>query len=122
MALSFRLPAIRSVEGAELAVEKVTQALHPGQCTPPEATEVMKIPAGALLRDVQMSRLDKLGQMRGPRYGANVKSERSPLPTEVWPLSRFVEYAGNPRNSNTTATPPWIALVPPSCPTQLREM
>jgi hypothetical protein len=41
-ALSFKLPAIRSAEDAERAVEKVTQALQRGQCTPSAATEVMK--------------------------------------------------------------------------------
>jgi hypothetical protein len=64
-ALSFRLPAIRSAGDAERVVEKVTQALDRGQCTPAEATEVMKfLQAHAqLLRDIQMeSRLDKLEQ------------------------------------------------------------
>ena len=32
-----------------------------------------------------------------------MKSEPSPLATEMWPLSRFVEYERNPRNSDTTS-------------------
>jgi hypothetical protein len=64
--LSFKLPTIRSTRDAERAVEEVTQARHRGQCTPAEATEVMKfLQAHAqLLRDIQMkSGLDKLEQM-----------------------------------------------------------
>ena len=71
--LSFRLPVIRSAQDAERAVEKVTQALHRGQCTPAEATEVMKfLQAHArLLQDLQMeSRLGKLEQMIQGRGGA----------------------------------------------------
>jgi hypothetical protein len=63
--LSFRLPSIRSAQDALRAVEKVTQALHGGQCTPAEATEVMKfLQAHAqLLRDIEMeSRLERLEQ------------------------------------------------------------
>jgi hypothetical protein len=70
VALSFRLPAIRSAKDAERAVEKVTQALHRGQCTPAEATEVMKfLQAHAqLLQDLKLeSRLDKLEQMAKER-------------------------------------------------------
>ena len=40
--LSFKLPTIRSTEDAERAAEKVSEALHRGQCTPAEATEVMR--------------------------------------------------------------------------------
>ncbi|HEY6342387.1 MAG TPA: hypothetical protein VIY49_12910 [Bryobacteraceae bacterium] len=66
VALRLRLPTIRSAEDAEREVEKVTQALHRGQCTPAEATEVKKfLQAHArLLQDLQMeSRLDKLERM-----------------------------------------------------------
>ena len=61
--LSFKLPTIRSTRDAERAAEKVTEALHRGQCTPAEATEVMRfLQAHAqLLQDIQMgSRLDEL--------------------------------------------------------------
>ncbi|HEY6341268.1 MAG TPA: hypothetical protein VIY49_07235 [Bryobacteraceae bacterium] len=61
--LSFKLPRIRSAQDAERAAEKVTQALQHGQCTPPEAIEVMRfLQAHAqLLQDIQMeSRLDEL--------------------------------------------------------------
>ncbi|HEY6341743.1 MAG TPA: hypothetical protein VIY49_09645 [Bryobacteraceae bacterium] len=70
--LSFKLPAIRSAEDAERAVAKVAQALHRGQCTPAEATEVMKfLQAHArLLEDLQWEgRLDKLEQMVEERKG-----------------------------------------------------
>jgi hypothetical protein len=82
VALSFRLPAIRSAEDSERAVEKVTQALHRGQCTPAEATEVMKfLQAHAqLMRDIQMeSRLDRLEQIIEERDAHNafaVRDER----------------------------------------------
>jgi hypothetical protein len=63
--LSFKLPTIRSAQDAERAVEKVTQALHRGQCTPAQATEVMKFLQAymQLLPDLQWERrLDKLEQ------------------------------------------------------------
>jgi hypothetical protein len=61
--LSFKLPTIRSARDAERAAEKVTEALHRGQCTPAEATEVMRfLQAHArLLQDLLMeSRLDEV--------------------------------------------------------------
>jgi hypothetical protein len=70
--LSFKLPTIRSAQDAERAVAKVTQALHRGQCTPPEATEVMRFLQAhvRLLQDIQVeSRLDKLEQMVQEREG-----------------------------------------------------
>jgi hypothetical protein len=68
--LSFKLPTIRSARDAERAAEKVTEAVHRGQCTPAEATEVMKfLQAHArLLQDLQLeSRLSKLEQMAQER-------------------------------------------------------
>ena len=70
--LSFKLPAIRSAQDAERAVEKVTQALHRGQCTPAEATEVMRFLQAhtQLLQDIQMeSRLDELEERIQGREG-----------------------------------------------------
>jgi hypothetical protein len=61
--LSFKLPMIRSAQDAERAAAKVTQALHRGQCTPPEANEVMRfLQAHVRLRqDIEMeSRLEAL--------------------------------------------------------------
>ena len=67
--LLFRLPTIRSAQDAERAAEKVAQALQRGQCTPPEAIEVMRFlqAQAQLLQDLQMeSRLERLEQrMRG---------------------------------------------------------
>jgi hypothetical protein len=63
--LSFKLPTIRSAQDAERAAAKVTQALHRGECTPPEATEVMKFlqAYARLLQDIQVERrLDELEQ------------------------------------------------------------
>ena len=68
--LSFKLPTIRSVHDAERVVTSVTQALRRGQCTPAEATEVMKFlqAYARLLQDLQMeSRLCKLEQMAQER-------------------------------------------------------
>jgi hypothetical protein len=68
--LSFNLPTIRSAQDAERVVARVTRALHRGQCTPAEATEVMKfLQAHArLLQDLQLeSRLSKLEQMAQER-------------------------------------------------------
>ena len=61
--LLFKLPTIRSAQDAERAAEKVAQALQRGQCTPPEAIEVMRflLAHAQLLQDLQMeSRLDEL--------------------------------------------------------------
>jgi hypothetical protein len=72
VALSFKLPAIRSAEDTERAVEKVTQALRRGQCTPAEATEVMKFlkARGQVLEDLQFeSRLDDLERRIQAREG-----------------------------------------------------
>lgn len=56
--LSFKLPTIRSARDAERAAEKVTEALHRGQCTAPEATEVMRFlqAHSKLLEDIQFVR------------------------------------------------------------------
>jgi hypothetical protein len=69
VALSFRLPAIPSAEDAERAVEKVTEALHRGQCTPAGATEVMKLlqARAQLLRDMQMESRLSLNLRRAVR-------------------------------------------------------
>jgi hypothetical protein len=61
--LSFKLPTIRSAQDAERAAAKVTQALHRGESTPPEANEVMRFLQAhvRLLQDIEMeSRLDEL--------------------------------------------------------------
>ena len=81
-ALSFGLPTIRSAQDAERAAAKVTQALHRGQCTPAEATEVMKFLQAhtRLLQDLQWERrLDKLEQKIEERDAHNafaVRDER----------------------------------------------
>jgi hypothetical protein len=70
--LSFKLPTIRSVQDAVHAVDKVTQALQRGECTPHEATEVMRFlqARGHVLEDLQMeSRLDELEKRIGGREG-----------------------------------------------------
>jgi hypothetical protein len=70
--LSFKLPTIRSTEDAERAAEKVSEALHRGQCTPAEATEVMRFLRAhtQLLQDLQMeSRLDALEERIEGREG-----------------------------------------------------
>jgi hypothetical protein len=70
--LSFKLPTIRSTRDAERAAEKVTEALHRGQCTPAEATEVMRFLQAhtQLLQDIQMeSRLDALEERIEGREG-----------------------------------------------------
>ena len=69
--LSFNLPTIRSTRDAERAAEKVTEALHRGQCTPAEATEVMRFlrTHTQLLQDLQMeSRLEE--RIEGREGGA----------------------------------------------------
>ena len=72
VALPFGFPAIRSAGDAQRAVEKVSQALHRGQCTPAEATEVMKFLQAhtQLLQDLQMeSRLEALEEKFEGREG-----------------------------------------------------
>jgi hypothetical protein len=56
--LLFNLPTIRSAQDAERAAGRVTQALHRGQCTPAEATEVMRFLQAHtdLLQDLQIER------------------------------------------------------------------
>jgi hypothetical protein len=70
--LSFKVPTIRSAQDCERAAEKVTEALHRGQCTPAEATEVMRFLQAhtQLLQDLQMeSRLDELEERIEAREG-----------------------------------------------------
>jgi hypothetical protein len=73
--LPFKLATIRSAQDAQRAVERVTRALDRGQCTPHEATEVMKFLQARtrLIEDLLMeSRLDKLEQkIQGREGGAN---------------------------------------------------
>jgi hypothetical protein len=70
--LLFKLPTIRSARDAERAAEKVAQALQRGECTPPEAIEVMRfLQAHAqLLQDLQMEiRLERLEERIQAREG-----------------------------------------------------
>jgi hypothetical protein len=72
--LSFKLPTIRSTQDAERAAEKVSAALHRGQCTLAEATEAMRFLRAhtQLLQDLQMeSRLEALEEkFEGRERGA----------------------------------------------------
>jgi hypothetical protein len=75
--LSFKLPTIRSSRDVERAAEKVTEALHRGQCTTAEATEVMRfLQAHTQLQGLQMeSRLDELEErIEGREGGAEHRS------------------------------------------------
>jgi hypothetical protein len=63
---------MRSAQDAERAAEKVAQALRRGECTPPEAIEVMRFlqARAQLLQDLQMEmRLERLEERMQARAG-----------------------------------------------------